>query len=144
MKQEEQTIYSFKKGDVITRIKPLSGDSGPLGDKDYSLVGKKVTFLGIANASIYLSKPGDFLTTLLLGKESITIQLPLELAEKGWSYYVEPDFIDSDSPILDDEETIKKEIQKAVKEDDYERANALKKRLEEIKSSRKSKGEEDN
>jgi hypothetical protein len=136
MKQEEKTIYDFKKGDVITRVKPLIGDSGPLGDKDYSLVGKKVTFLGIANASVYLSKPGDFLTSLLLGKETITIQLPLELAENGWADYIEPDFIDSDAPILEDEESIKKEIGKAVKEDDYERANALKKKLEEIKNSR--------
>jgi hypothetical protein len=143
MKQKEQSIYDFKKGDSITRIRPVIGGSNLTSEKDYSLVGKKVTFLGIANASVYLSKPGDLLTAILLGKDTLTIQIPLELCEDGWSYYIEPDFIDNESSISDDESTIQGEIQKAIKADEYEKADALKKKLDQIKKSRKSRGYRD-
>jgi hypothetical protein len=139
MKQEEKRIYDFRKGDVITRIRPMS-DYGPMGDKDYNLVGKKVTFLGIANASVYFSKSADFLIAMFTGKSEFTMQLPVELCEDGWAYYVEPDFIDSESMPLDNEETLRSEIKKAVKEDDFERAEMLKIKLEEIKKSKNGRG----
>jgi len=137
MRQEEKTIYDFRKGDHITRIKPILGDSGPLGDKDYSLVGKKVTFLGIANASAYLSKAADFLIAMFTGEEELTFQIPVELCEDGWAFYAEPDFLDSDSLPTDNEEKLKEELRKAVKDDNFERAEILKKKLEEIKKSRR-------
>jgi len=134
MKQEEKRIYDFQKGDVITRIRPMTGEAGALGEKDYSLVGKKVTFLGIANASVYISKAADFLMSIFLGKDEFTVQLPLELCEDGWSYYTEPDFLDSDAlPSLDNEKSLVAEIGKAVEEDNFERAEMLKKKLEELK-----------
>lgn len=134
MKQEEKSIYNFKKGDIITRIKPVLDE---MGNKDYTLVGKRVTFKGIANASVYLSREADFLTSIFVGKDNFTIQVPLELYELGWADYIEPDFIDEDSPIFDDEKSLHDEIQKAVKEDNYERADMLKKRLEELKNKKK-------
>jgi len=137
MRQEEKIIYDFRKGDLITRIKPILGESGPLGDKDYSLVGKKITFLGIANASVYLSKPADFLVAMFTGKDELTFQLPVELCEDGWAFYTEPDFLDSDSLPMDSEEKLKEEIRKAVKDDNFEKAEMLKKKLEEIKKSRR-------
>jgi hypothetical protein len=137
MKQEEKSIYDFRKGDLVTRISPMIGDSGPMGEKDYSLVGKKLSYLGIANASVYLSKTADFLISMFTGKDEFTIQLPVELCETGWAYYVEPDFIDSESIPLDDEETLRTEIKKAVKEDNFERAEMLKRKLEEIKKMKK-------
>ena len=133
MKQEEKTIYDFKKGDIITRIKPLISDEGSIGEKDYSLVGKKLTFMGIANACAYLSKQSDLLMTIITGKEDFTIQLPLDLCESGWAIYIEPDFINGEISVnLDEEDQIRKEIKKAVEADEFERAESLKKRLEEI------------
>jgi len=137
MIQGEKTIYDFRKGDQITRIKPILGDPGTLGDKDYSLVGKKVTFLGIANASVYLSKAADFLISMFTGKEELTFQIPVELCEDGWAFYTEPDFLDPDSLPMDSEEKLKEELMKAVKDDNFERAEMLKKKLEEIKKPRR-------
>jgi hypothetical protein len=135
MKQEEKSIYDFVKGDIITRLKPIIYSDG---EKDFSFVGKAITFLGIANASIYLSKETDFFTSLLTGKDKFTIQLPLEVCERGWGEYVKPDFLeDTDGPILDDEEIIQLQIKKAIKEDDFETADELKKKLDKIRKNRK-------
>lgn len=142
MRQEEKRIYDFRKGDVITRIKPIIGEAGTIAERDYSLVGKKITFLGIANASVYLSKAADFLVTLFLGKDEFTIQLPIELCEDGWAYYTEPDFLDSqDLPPLDNEKNLKDEIRKAVEDDNFERAEMLKKKLEDLQNSKKGNKE---
>jgi hypothetical protein len=40
MKQEEKSVYDFKKGDVVTRIRPMTGESG----LDYSLVGNSLLY----------------------------------------------------------------------------------------------------
>lgn len=137
MKQTEKSIYEFKKGDIITRLKPALDDTG---HKDYDLVGKKITFMGIANASIYLSRKADLLASLFVGKDSFTIQLPLELYDEGWAEYIEPDFIEDDSSIDDYEKSLDNELQKAVKEDNYERADMLKKKIDELKN-KKDKGD---
>ena len=140
MKQEELNIYNFKKGDVITRLKPIVDEDG---QKDYTFIGRKVTFLGIANASVYLSRDMDFLASLFTGMTKQTIQLPVEMWEDGWAYYVEPDFLDEDSPLfgLDEEESLKQQIDDAAKADDYEKADRLLKRLEDLKRGKdKGKG----
>lgn len=134
MKQEEKSIYDFQKGDQITRLKPIVYTDG---DKDFALVGKQLTFMGIANASIYLSKEADFLTALFVGKDKFTLQFPLELCETGWADYVQPDFLDDlDGPIFDDEEKLQEQIKKAVQEDNYEKADELKKKLDKIRKNR--------
>ena len=142
MSQKEKRIYEFKKGDIIVKLKPLMDSQD--GFKDYSLVGKKVVFLGIANASVYLSKAADFLTKMFMGIDNNTIQLPLELWEDGWGYYVEPDFIEEESPIMEDEGYLKEQIEEAIKTDDYEKADRLKKKMEELKDRRKKSGDKDN
>lgn len=130
MNQKTRSIFEFKKGDILTRLKPMSDSDGY---KDFSLVGAKLIFIGIANACIYLSKKSDPLSKIFLGHDSIQIKLPLELCEEGWDSYVEPDFGDGLSiDTLTDEEAITTEIQKAIEEEDYFRAEALKKKLEEI------------
>ena len=134
MKQKEKSIYDFKKGDTITRLKPITYADG---ERDFAFVGKAITFLGIANASIYLSKEADFFTSLFTGKEKFTIQLPLEICEDGWGDYIKPDFLeDADGPILDDEEKIQEQIKKAIKEDNFEKADELKKKLDKIRKNR--------
>jgi len=125
MNQEEKSVYNFKKGDIITRIKPILGNYGLNNvDKDYSLIGKKIKFLGIANASVYLSKKADFITSFFLGNDEIVFQIPLELCEDGWAFYVEPDF------------------KEAIKNDDFEKVEILKKKLEEKAEILKKKLEE--
>jgi hypothetical protein len=137
MNQKNKSIFDFRKGDIITRIKPMQEDDGY---KDFSLVGAKLTFIGIANACVYLSKKSDPLSKIFLGQDNIQVKFPLELCEEGWSNYVDPDFgqessIDKSS----DEQAIATEIQKAVEEEDYFRAEDLKKKLEEIVKDRGKK-----
>jgi len=129
--QEEKRIYDFKRGDIITRIKPIIDDEG---FKDYNLVGRKVIFQGIANASIYLAKETDMMALIFMGMARHTIQLPLELAEDGWAFHIEPDFLENDAPIIEDEEKLQKEIERATEIEDFEKADKLKKKLEELKN----------
>jgi hypothetical protein len=130
MNQKAKSIFEFRKGDILTRLKPMQDDDGY---KDFSLVGTKLTFIGIANACVYLSKKSDPLSKIFLGQDTLQIKLPLELCEEGWANYIEPDF-GQENPIdnLTDEQAISTEIQKAVDEEDYFRAEALKQKLEEI------------
>jgi hypothetical protein len=138
MNQKTKSIFEFRKGDIITRLKPMSDDED--GYKDFSLVGARLTFIGIANACVYLSKKSDPLFKLFLSQDNLQIKLPLELCEQGWSNYIEPDFGDGSSiEDLTDEQAISAEIQKAVEEEDYFRAEALKKKLEELSKNKDKK-----
>ena len=141
--QPEKDIYTFKKGDKITRILPIVDEDG---FKNFSLVGAKLTFIGIANACIYLTKKPDILASLFLGKEDLQIKLPIGLCSTGWADYIEPDFldnsvedsnsdIDSNDEDLDIEE-LEKSIQKAVDKEDFVRAAVLKKRIIDLKNKR--------
>ena len=134
MNQKQKSIYEFKRGDILTRLKPMvDGD----GFKDYSLVGTKLTFIGIANACIYLSKKADMFAKMFLGIEISQVKIPIELCENGWSDYIEPDFLDStDTNDFTNEQEINDEIQKAVEKEDYFKAETLKQKLEEIKKKK--------
>jgi hypothetical protein len=128
--QTAKAIYEFKKGDIITRLKPFNDESG---FKDYTLVGNPVVFLGIANACVYLSKKSDFLIKLFLGQEDVQIKLPLDLCEQGWAKYTEPDFLNSEvKTYSNDKGTLEKEIEKALQKEDYLLADLLKKKLDEL------------
>ena len=135
MEQKELDIYAFKKGDIITRLSPMTDE---IGEKDYTFIGHKVKFLGIANASIYLARPLDVLTILFSGgRTSHTIQVPLELWKNGWAFYIEPDFLDDEGGlILDEEAAIQDEIDQAIVEDNFEKAEILKRRLLKLKKNR--------
>lgn len=133
--QPEKDIFTFKKGDKITRILPIVDEDG---FKNFSLVGSKLTFIGIANACIYLSKKPDLIASIFLGKEDLQIKLPIDLCPTGWSYYVEPEFleedekgddnleIDSDSDI----ESMEKKMQECVEKEDFAKAALLKNRID--------------
>jgi hypothetical protein len=134
MIQEQKKIYDFKKGDVITRILPMITAEG---SPDYSFVGKKFIFKGIANASIYLSRELDLLSAIFTGMETLTVQLPLALAEDGWAIYVDPVFLDMNEIVVSESErSIQAKIEKAIDEDDYEQAEMLKKKLENLKNKK--------
>ena len=122
---EFKSIQNFKKGDNITRLIPIINEAG---EKDYSLVGTKVTFLGIANSCAYFNKKTDSLVKYFYGMEEIPIKLPLELCESGWEYYMEPSFLSDEK----EEDTIKSQkaaIEKAIKDEDYLYAEFLKKQM---------------
>jgi hypothetical protein len=130
-------IDSFKKEDLITRVVPIMNPE--TNAPDYSLVGKKLIFLGIANASIYLKLPlsndADNLIFLMFGqKEPQMVQLALDLYRSGWQYYIEPDFLNDNN--ISAEEDLKRQIRLAVDEENFERAEFLKKQLEELKSKK--------
>jgi hypothetical protein len=132
MKQTEQSIYDFKKGDIVTRLRPtIEAD----GFKDYSLVGSEVTFLGIANACIYLSKKSDIFAQMLFGIAVSQVKLPLDIGENGWSTYVKPDFLEEEPTDFSNTESIEVEIKKAIDKEDYMRAEYLKQKLEDIKKN---------
>jgi hypothetical protein len=130
--QKPKTIYDFRKGDIITRLEPMVDEDG---FKDFSLVGTKLTFIGIANACVYLSKKSDPLSKIFLGQDTMQIKLPLALCDKGWSRYVEPDFLDIYPDDITEVQAIEEEIQKAVENEDYFKAEALKNRLVELKKN---------
>ena len=137
MKQKQKSIYDFKKGELLTRLKPMVDEDG---FKDYSLVGAKLNFVGIANACIYLSKKADMFAKMFLGIEISQVKIPIELCEDGWADYIEPDFLDStDTDDLTNEKEINEEIRKAVEKEDYFKAEALKQRLDEIKKKKDGK-----
>jgi len=137
MNQKVNKIYKFKKGDIITKLLPIIDHREDF--KDYGLVGKKVTFLGIANASIYLSRESDFFTKMFSGMDRSTIQLPLDLWEDGWGYYIEPNFLEDKSPIIEDEGHLMRQIEQASGSDNFELANILKKRLEALQKEKENK-----
>lgn len=138
MKQEEVDIFEFQKGDIITRIKPISDPE--TGVKDYAFVGKKLIFMGIANATIYLAQEFDFLAKLFLGMDKNVIQLPVDLWPTGWAYHIEPDFLDEDSMIIGNESRMKEQLDLAIENQNFEKAEDLRRKLEEL---RKKGGKKD-
>lgn len=138
MRQEEVSIYEFKKGDVITRIQPILDPA--TGHKDYTFVGKKLTFMGIANATIYLAQEFDFLAKLFLGMDKNVIQLPVDLWPDGWAYHIEPDFLDEDSMLIDDESRMREQLDLAIENQNFEKAEDLRRKLEQL---RKKGGKKD-
>ena len=134
MTQEEKTIYEFKKGDIITRIKPLIDPIS--GEKEYSFVGRRLIFMGLANATVYIGQEFDQLIALFMGIKHNVIQLPIELWKEGWAFYIEPDFLDVDSIMVEDEAGLQEQIQKASSSENFERAEELRKKLDEIRKNK--------
>tara|TARA_Y100000296_G_C5028482_1_gene183549 strand:- start:214 stop:588 length:375 start_codon:yes stop_codon:yes gene_type:complete len=118
-----KTIYSFKPGDKIVRIipaKPLESILGKL-IKDRSYMGDKMLFKGIANGQIYLKRLNDLDISLWGDK---LLDLPLDLWDEGWDYWVDPETLDE---VCLNEEDIEDLIKEAIDNEDYELAADLKK-----------------
>ncbi len=136
--QKEVDIFKFKKGDIITRIKPIEDPED--GQKLYTFIGRKLIFMGIANATVYLAQEFDYLSKLFLGIDKNVIQLPIDLWSNGWAYHVDPDFLDKDAILIDDEEMMQDQLNFAVQSDNFEEAENLRKRLEELRKKDKENG----
>jgi hypothetical protein len=151
MKQKAMSIYEFKKGDIITRIepsKPIPGlDMEDLRDRAY--IGVSMKFLGVANGCVYVERydknGSDFdempeigrFFKAMMGGGTGPINLPIDMWDEGWSYYIDPYEISNDKDkkiakeILDGANKIqlKKELKEALEEEDYEKAEEIKKIL---------------
>jgi hypothetical protein len=120
-----KTIYEFKKGDEIVRIIPAKPLIDIMGKemRDRSYLGEKMIFVGIANGQIYIKRT-DHLSLQLFGDK--LVDLPLDLWDEGWGYWVDPETLLEN--IISDE-TLEKKLNKALLEEDYELANKIKKLL---------------
>jgi hypothetical protein len=115
-----KTIYEFKKGDEIVRIIPAK----PLSDmRDRSYLGEKMIFAGIANGQIYLKRT-DYLSLQLFGNK--LVNLPLDLWDEGWGHWVDPETLLEN---IVSKETLVEKLENALKDEDYELANKIKKLL---------------
>lgn len=113
-----KTIFDFKQGDKITRLKPSKG----YGDRSY--MGDELTFIGIANNQIYYTnKKSPF------GEEHIS-NLALDLWSEDWDYFIDPKTLLNGNEIILSSLTIEQQIQKAIENEDYELANKLTKNNE--------------
>ena len=131
-----KSIYDFKKGDEITRVKPskqFGSRVNPLGliedNSDRSYMGQKLIFIGIANGQIYC-KPTNEFDIFLFGDK--LIDLPLDIFSEGWDFFFDPNkllegFTPSKSKVKD--LSIEEQLQKAIENEDYILAEKLKKKL---------------
>jgi hypothetical protein len=87
-----KTIYNFKKGDKIVRVKPAKPQEiiavGLMGIEktlfiDHSYMGEKLIFIGIANRQIYCQHDSD-----LYGNKLINFSL--DIWDEGWDLFFDP------------------------------------------------------
>lgn len=127
-----KSIYEFKKNDVVVRVEPSSiiGYSimNPDGTRDRSYIGEKLIFVGVTNGCIYLKRTDEVQVKVFGDK---LVELPLDLFSDGWEYYIDPnkllELVD-DNIIVSDEE-LRKQIELAVADENYEKADRLSKKL---------------
>jgi hypothetical protein len=154
MNTEILNIYSFNKGDKITRLKPLVESDGY---KNFAYVGTPLIFLGIANATIYLKREQSTINDnpflILFGIVNKPITIPVELWSEGWGYWIEPDFLkdDYELPKIDKIKSIENHIKNmdkknaiqflneaikiATEKEEFEKVIELKKQLEKLKNN---------
>lgn len=146
MKQRPMSIYDFKRGDIITRIQPSKPLPGFDGDdfRDRAYIGTAMKFLGVVNGCVYVEryeKPsensedelptiGSFFKMMMRGDGPIN--LPLDIWDEGWSYYIDPYTLKAETPDEEPNMTkaeLEREIRKAVEREDFVYADKLQKRL---------------
>ena len=148
MIQKEISIYDFKRGDIITRLKPSKPFPGSesLGEdiRDRAHIGKPLIFLGIANSCVYVEKkqtqPDEEISGIMnlfnmfsdIGKP---INLPLDMWDEGWSYYIDPYSINGKEELFFNEskDDLEKDLKIALEKEDYKKADEIQKRLDRLK-----------
>ena len=116
-----KTIFEFKKGDKITRIKPANG----FGDRSY--MGDELVLIGIANGQIYFKNNNRFMSNML-GEDHI-LNVALDLWSEGWIEYIDPKTLLEGQEDVISNLSIEKQIERAVENEDYELAEKLKRKL---------------
>jgi hypothetical protein len=138
----EVKLTDLKKGDRITRIRPAKVPllNYPGKIEDISFIGGELIFLGLKNGCIFLERSTQA-EKMMFGA---TVRLPLHYWSEGWAIYQEPEFLEETNMFsaieyelnTKYEETLQQELQTAVEEDDFEKADLITKKLEEIKKKR--------
>ena len=119
-----KTIYEFKKGDKIVRVEAAKPHNNPFSTapvRDRSYVGKQMIFMGIANGMIYLEPTDKF--NIFINEGEYT-ELALDYWDEGWEYWVDPKTITTNQ-IPDS--ILKEKVKQALKEENYELLEKLKK-----------------
>lgn len=142
MNQEPKSIYEFKKGDKITRIKP-SKPVAKIGDDeitDRNFIGTPFIFIGIANGCIYLkriisenTKEIISLLNILDPERDSLLHLELDVFDEGWATYIDPLTLGEEFNEKESKESItelQKKMKKALDKEDFEEAARLKKIIE--------------
>ena len=131
-----RSIYEFKKGDRIVRVEPAKTVGkcmlSPEGVRDRSYIGDQMILAGVANGCIYLKRTNK-LEIKILGKE--LLDLPLDIFDEGWDYYIDPNKLleEVEDTFSISPSQLKKALDKAVSEENYEMAEKLRKALENLK-----------
>lgn len=146
-------IKTFKKYDEVTRVEPAKelqsnktdllgsiffGNFSGSGGGDRSYIGSKLIFMGIANGCAYF-KRNEQPSWLTVDLDKL-IELQLNIYSEGWEFYFDPkkmledDYHYDGSNLKNDINTlnqtdIQTQIEKAIKEENYELAEELKKKL---------------
>lgn len=127
-----KSIYEFKKGDYIVRVEPAEpvGESifgAPnLGDRSY--IGEKMEFMGVLNGCVYVRPT----RTVWFDKKDNLRNLPLDIFSNGWDYWVDPETLIDSTPSKHTsvpEGELRKRIELAVADENYELADKLSKLL---------------
>jgi len=152
MEQKSMSIHSFKVGDLITRIEPSKPIPGYVEEtRDRMYIGSPMKFLGVANGCVNLERYekeenednipsfGSFIK--MVTGISGPITLPIDIWDDGWSYYVDPYSLGDKSSDkyqkslndVSDQRTLQKELKIALKNEEYEKAEKIRKKLDSFK-----------
>ena len=129
-------IYNFKKGDRIVRVEPSKPLKGPFnnGTRDRSYIGEELKFHGIANGMVYLNPIDTVLNFIHEGK---LINLPLDLWDEGWEYWINPQKLDEKLHIPLN--IIQRQLEDALDDENYEIAEKLQKLKDEYENNTKQR-----
>lgn len=120
------SIYDFNKGDEVVRVEPSkvigSGGFHPKGQRDRSYIGDKLIFVGIANGCAYLKRTG--IKAKIFGDD--LLDLPLDIYDEGWDYYIDPQTLVDDIIPL---HSLERALMLALEKEDYEAAANIQKRI---------------
>lgn len=121
-----RSVYDFNKGDEVVRIEPSktigASEMFSEGHRDRSYIGEKLIFIGIANGCAYFSRTG--IKAKIYGDE--LLDLPLDIYDEGWDYYVDPQtLVDNVIPL----HSLERALELALEKEDYEAAANIQKRI---------------
>lgn len=119
-------ITDFKKGDEITRVEQDRKTGSVM------FIGDKLVFVGILNGVIHLYAPQPIMTPI--GKmPKGKVAIPAIAFEEGWELWKDPNTLYEGIEGIVKEEakefTLEKQLENAIKEENYELAAELEKKI---------------
>ena len=131
-----KSIYEFDKKDIVVRVEPAKpiGESifGVPNQGDRSYIGDRLEFMGILNGCIYLKRT-DPVSLKIFGDKMV--ELPLDIFSEGWDIWVNPLMLLEDDEvenIMASDKELRKQIDLALADENYELADRLSKKIKNI------------